>query len=116
MVLAQLAEAERDHVPFVALEAIKLVEGGLADQCDEVWIVECSPATQRARLAHRGATPDDVERRLNAQGPDLAARLTTSLGARKGVRHLSTEGSMEETHALVEDALADALMAFLTQG
>jgi dephospho-CoA kinase len=116
MVLAQLADAERDHVPFVCVEAIKLVEGGLAEQCDEVWLVECSPATQRARLAHRGTAPDDVERRLAAQGPDLAARLTGMLGERKGVRHLSTEGSMDETHAIVEDALADALEAFLTEG
>lgn len=114
MVLAELATAERDHVPFVAIEAIKLVEGGLADQCDEVWLVECSPETQRARLAQRGANPDDIERRLATQGPDLAGRLSVLLGDRKGVRHLSTEGSMDETQSIVEDALADALEAFLT--
>ena len=113
MVLAQLADAERDHVPFVALEAIKLVEGGLADQCDEVWLVECSEATQRARLEHRGAPPDDVARRLATQGPDLVARLTEMLGDRPGIRRVSTEGSLEETQARVEDALADALEAFL---
>lgn len=110
---ARLEAAQRDHVPFVAVEAIKLVEGGLADQCDEVWLVECSEATQRARLAHRGTPSDDVERRLAAQGPDLAARLTEKLGDRAGIRHLSTEGSMDETRALVEDALADALERFL---
>jgi dephospho-CoA kinase len=113
MVLRQLADAERDHVPFVCVEAIKLVEGGLAEGCDEVWLVECSPATQRARLAQRGTAPDDVERRLAAQGPDLAARLAERLGDRAGVRHLSTEGSLEETRAMVEDALADALERFL---
>ena len=113
MVLAQLADAQRDHVPFVALEAIKLVEGGLADQCDEVWLVECSESTQRARLEHRGAAPDDVARRLATQGPDLVARLTEMLGDRPGIRRVSTEGSLEETQARVEDALADALEAFL---
>ena len=30
-----------ERVPFVVVEAIKLVEGGLAERCDEVWIVEC---------------------------------------------------------------------------
>lgn len=110
---AQLEAAERDQVPFVALEAIKLVEGGLAGQCDEVWLVECSEATQRARLAHRGVAADDVERRLRAQGSDLAARLTQALGARGGIRHISTEGTLEETRAVTEDALADALEAYL---
>ncbi|MEP7378185.1 MAG: dephospho-CoA kinase [Chloroflexota bacterium] len=113
LINAQLQVAERDHVPFVAVEAIKLVEGGLADQCDEVWLVECSEPTQRVRLAQRGTQPDDVERRLATQGPSLAARLTQLLGDRAGVRHLSSEGTMDETRAIVEDALADALEAFL---
>jgi dephospho-CoA kinase len=113
LLTARLETAERENVPFVALEAIKLVEGGLANMCDEVWLIECSEATQRARLAHRGSEPHDVERRLAAQGPNLAARLTAMLGERTGIRHLSTEGSMDATHALVEDALADALEAFL---
>lgn len=115
MVLAQLAAAERDRVPFVALEAIKLVEGGLAQGCDEVWLVECSEATQRARLGHRGMAPDDAVRRVATQGPDLVERLAESLGDRPGIRRVSTEGSLEETQARVEDALADALEAFLAE-
>jgi dephospho-CoA kinase len=112
---AELEAAARDHVPFVALEAIKLVEGGLADRCDEVWLISCSAATQRARLAQRGTAPDDIERRLAAQGPDLLERLGASLGERHGVRRVSTEGSMDETRAAVEDALADALEAYLAE-
>lgn len=110
---AELETAARDHVPFVAVEAIKLVEGGLAERCDEVWLIECSVATQRARLARRGTAADDVERRLVTQGPDLVARLTELMGDRAGIRRVSTEGTMEETRAAVEDALADALEAFL---
>jgi dephospho-CoA kinase len=109
----ELETAEKDHVPFVAVEAIKLVEGGLAEKCDEVWLVECSASTQRARLAQRGTSPDDVERRLATQGQDLVARLAESLADRQGVRRVSTEGSLDETRAIVEDALADALEAFL---
>jgi dephospho-CoA kinase len=105
----QLAAAARDDAPFVVVEAIKLVEGGLAERCDEVWLIECQPATQRRRLVGRGASNDDVERRLTAQGPDLAARLATRLGDRPGVRRLSTEGSLAETQATVEDALAAAI-------
>lgn len=111
----ELEAAQRDHVPFVVLEAIKLVEGGLAERCDEVWLVDCSEATQRARLAKRGTASDDVDRRLATQGPDLVARLTKLMGDRAGIRRVSTEGPLEETRALVEDALADALEAFLAR-
>jgi dephospho-CoA kinase len=110
---AALTKAAADHVPFVALEAIKLVEGGLATRCDEVWLVECAPATQRSRLAKRGVPPDDIERRMATQGPGLARHLTEMLGDRPGVRHISTEGTLAQTRATVEDALADALEAFL---
>jgi dephospho-CoA kinase len=89
--------------PFVVLEAIKLVEGGLAAACDEVWLVTCAPATQRERLAGRGATADDIERRLAAQG-DLATRLAPAAH-----RIVTTDGSLDETRDRVEDVLADAL-------
>lgn len=104
-----LEEAERDRVPFVAIEAIKLVEGGLAERCDEVWIVECSTQTQRSRLAGRGVALEDAESRIAAQGEGLSDRLAAALEGRVHVRRLSTEGSLERTRELVEDALADAL-------
>ena len=104
-----LDRAARDQVPFAVIEAIKLVEGGLADRCDEVWIVDCSRTTQRERLAGRGARPDDIDRRLATQGDDLAARLAAQLDGRVPVRRLSTEGTPAETRDLVENALADAL-------
>ena len=107
----RLAEAERDEAPFVVIEAIKLVEGGLADRCDEVWLIDCQPATQRSRLAARGAQPDDIERRMAAQGPELVDRLIARLGDRPGVRRLSTDRAIDETRSMVEDALADAIEA-----
>lgn len=112
---AELAAAAHEHMPFVALEAIKLVEGGLAERCDEVWLIECSTATQRARMANRGAAPADIERRLAAQGADLTDRLAAQLEPRAGVRRVSTEGTLERTRATTEDTLADALEAFLLQ-
>jgi dephospho-CoA kinase len=89
--------------PFVVVEAIKLVEGGLARACDEVWLVACDPATQRERLAGRGADLDDIERRISAQG-DVVARLTPA-----ATRVVSTEGTIEELRVRVEEALAEAL-------
>ena len=109
LVEERIARATRDRAPFVVIEAIKLVEGGLAERCDEVWIVDCSVATQRARLRGRGAAPDDVERRLSTQGDDLAARLAAQLDGRVPLQRLSTEGSLDETRDLVEELLAEAL-------
>ena len=55
-ILAVLATADRDGVPAVVIEAIKLVEGGLADLCDEVWLVTCDPgAAGPARPAGCGS-------------------------------------------------------------
>ncbi len=95
------------------IEAIKLVEAGLAAVCDEVWIVECGPASQRARLTGRGIPAEDAERRISAQGADLAGRLAERLGAGARalpVRHLRTDGPesavRREVDNLVERAIA----------
>lgn len=53
-ILEQIAAAEREDAAAVVIEAIKLVEGGLASLCDEVWLVSCDPVEQRARLLDRG--------------------------------------------------------------
>ena len=70
--------AESAGAPFVVVEAIKLVEAGYAAQCDEVWLVTCTPEEQRERLAGRGYPADEIERRIAAQGADLAERLRPS--------------------------------------
>jgi dephospho-CoA kinase len=101
--------AAHEGSPFVAIEAIKLVEGGLAERCDEVWLVECSPAAQRARLADRGLPADDAERRLIAQGEHLGDRLAAALEGRVPVRRISTDGPREQTRDVVEEALAEVL-------
>lgn len=107
-VLERLERARASGDPFVVIEAIKLIEGGLADRCDEVWLVECTPAEQRQRLIDRGMATDDLERRIAAQGPDLVARL-----AARATRRVSTSGSLVDTRTRVEDALADALAPVL---
>jgi dephospho-CoA kinase len=70
--------ADSAGAPFVVVEAIKLVEAGYAARCDEVWLVTCTPEQQRERLAGRGFPADEIERRIAAQGADLADRLRPS--------------------------------------
>ncbi|HXR27908.1 MAG TPA: dephospho-CoA kinase, partial [Candidatus Baltobacteraceae bacterium] len=57
---AAIAAAEAEGAPAVVIEAIKLVEGGLAAACDEVWLVTCDPEAQAWRLAERGVGPADA--------------------------------------------------------
>ena len=101
---ARLERAARDGDPFVAIEAIKLIEGGLAARCHEVWLIECSPSVQRSRLAGRGMAEADIERRLAAQGEDLVERLSVEAD-----RRIDTSGDRESIRECVEDALADVL-------
>jgi dephospho-CoA kinase len=59
---------ESSDAPVVAVEAVKLVESAAHRLLDSLWLVTC-PAEQRLRrlVDDRGADPEDVEERLNAQ-------------------------------------------------
>ena len=63
-VLARIAAAEAVDAPAIAIEAIKLVEGGLAADCHEVWLVTCDPArtataADQPRNGSHGRRPAD---------------------------------------------------------
>ena len=73
-ILEALDAADAAGATAIVIEAIKLVEGGLAELCDEVWLVTCDPHAQLERLVARGSARDDALARIAAQG-DLAARL-----------------------------------------
>ena len=104
-ILAAIAEAEAAGAPAVIVEAIKLVEGGLATLCDEAWLVTCGHADQLARLAGRGVSADDAARRIAAQD-DPPARL-----ARLVTRVLDTSGDATAAEARAVEAYASALAA-----
>lgn len=104
-ILAAIDGAQRAAAPAVVVEAIKLVEGGLALLCDEVWLVRCDAAAQRDRLRGRGVEDADAEARIATQG-DLESRLR---GA--ATRVIDTSGSPEATHALVREAWETARAA-----
>ncbi len=87
----------------VVVEAIRLVEGGLADVCDEIWLVRCDAAVQRARLESRGYGSTDVAARLATQA-DLEMRLRP-----RATHVIDTSGSLEVTRPVVDRLLAEAL-------
>ncbi|MEA2654396.1 MAG: dephospho-CoA kinase [Chloroflexota bacterium] len=103
-ILAALAETAADGAEAVVVEAIKLVEGGLAELCDEVWFVTCDPGVQRDRLIGRGSSPPDADQRIAAQaGIDDRGRPVAT-------RVIDSSGDADATRALVEDAFAAVMM------
>jgi dephospho-CoA kinase len=102
-ILEAIAAADAKGARAVVIEAIKLVEGGLAALCDEVWLVECRPATQRRRLAGRGMDPAEARRRIAAQG-DLGARLRPH-----ATRVLRTDGHPDDVSSDAQNLLELAL-------
>jgi dephospho-CoA kinase len=94
-IVDRIEAAVLDGAPAVVIEAIKLIEGGLAELCDEVWLVDCTPDDQRARLTGRGMDPGDADRRIAAQG-DLRERL-----APHSTHTIDTSGSEEDVEAAV---------------
>jgi len=54
----------------VVVEAIKLIEAGMADGCDSLWVTTCPPELQVRRLmADRGLSREEAELRVQAQSP-----------------------------------------------
>lgn len=104
-----VAAAEAAAAPAVVVEAIKLVEGGYAALCDEVWLVDCSDATQTERLRRRGLSDADMAARLATQA-GLADRLRSS-----ATRVIETSGDITDTRRAVLAAYAEALAAARTR-
>jgi dephospho-CoA kinase len=103
LILEAIGRAERDGAPAVVVEAIKLVESGLASLLDEVWLVTCAPATQRARLTERGMDPTEADRRMGAQAGAFSGR------EQDVTRILRTDGPPGVARAAAQEALAVAL-------
>ena len=109
VILEEMAVAERAAAPAVVVEAIKLVEGGLAALCDEVWLIVCAADAQlervRGRMSAGGQDPADAAARIDAQ-EGLIARLSPL-----ATRILDTSGDVASTRAQVESAYLEALAA-----
>ncbi len=79
---ARIAASQSDIVVY---EAIRLVESGAADRCDEVWVVTAPRTTRIARLtSSRGMCAQDAERRIAAQPEDAFYRDRATLVIENG--------------------------------
>ncbi|MBI5667141.1 MAG: dephospho-CoA kinase [Chloroflexi bacterium] len=88
----------RASQPVVVIEAIKLLEGDLANAVDEIWVVDASPDTQLRRLVgQRKLSEADARQRIAAQGAqaDKLAKATVII---------RNDGNVEETWKQVQAA------------
>jgi dephospho-CoA kinase len=99
----EIRAADALRPPAIVLEAIKLVEAGHAGWCDEVWLVDCEPVIQLARLTDRGMSKADARQRIAAQAASL------SLWRSAATRILCTDGELATVEGLVAAALAELL-------
>ncbi len=97
-ILAAIAAAEADGAVAVIIEAIRLVEGGLASFCDEVWLVACEPSVQLARLVRRGSSAEEAGQRIEAQA-GFRGRVGSAV-----TRTVDASGDPASTRVLVEGA------------
>lgn len=68
---------DESQAPVVVVEAIKLLESGMADTYDAIWVTTCSQSTQIERLmSTRGMSREMALKRVQAQPPqaDKVAR------------------------------------------
>ncbi len=100
---ALIAAAEEAEADAVVIEAIRLVEGGLAEICDEVWLVTCEPSVQRTRLIDRGESAETADQRMAAQAgfADRVGPIATTV--------VDTSTTPTETRSRVDGMLAAAL-------
>jgi dephospho-CoA kinase len=90
-VAASLAEV-------VVVEAIKLIEAGMADGCDSVWVTTCRPEQQIARIMRaRGLSRAEAEQRVQAQ-PSQEEKITRANVV------IDTSGTLAQTRQQVRRA------------
>jgi dephospho-CoA kinase len=81
----------------IVVEAIKLLEGPLADQVDTIWVVDAGDEVQLRRLMQRGLSKLEAMKRIQVQNPQ-SEKL-----ARAGVV-INNTGTPEETWLQVRAA------------
>jgi dephospho-CoA kinase len=90
----------RQTTPVVVVDAVKLIEAGIVDGCDALWVVTCPLDEERRRLMTRpGMTDAEADRRLAAQAPEAEKVARADVVIDNG-------GTREATRAQIDRAWA----------
>lgn len=85
----------------VVVDAVKLLESGLDEDCDQVWLVLCSPEQQVERLmARNNLSEADAKRRVELQ-PDIEPKL------QRADVTIDNSGTLADTRRQVDQAWRD---------
>jgi dephospho-CoA kinase len=97
----------RASAPVLVLDAIRLIEGGLAERCDTIWVVVCTQDAQMQRLqASRGMTAEQAALRIVAQSPaEDKVRLAHAV--------ITNQGSVEDLAKQVDAAWRQTVLSHL---
>jgi dephospho-CoA kinase len=88
---------------LIVIEAIKLIEAGLNQHCDALWVSHISESQQLKRLINsRGMDIDTAQMRIDVQPPQKEKRQLANV-----VIH--TEGSFKSTWLQIQNALDDTI-------
>jgi dephospho-CoA kinase len=91
---------KRSKAPVAAIEAIKLIESGLAQECDALWVVNVPEPVQEARLIEkRKMSEAEAALRIAAQAPQ-AEKIKAATTV------IDNSGTFEDTWTQVQAALA----------
>lgn len=104
---ALLHRIDDSPADIVVIEAIKLLEGGLAAECDEIWVTRCPEEKQIERLTVcRGMDRDTANMRVKAQSAqeDKVARADVVI---------DTDGTLADTKAQFESAWRGLVQEFM---
>ena len=94
------ALVSRAQQPVIVIEAIKLLEGGLSESVDEVWVVDAKPQTQYRRLVgKRKMSEQEAKQRILGQNPQAE-----KLKQAKVV--IQNDGDIEQTWKQVQAGFA----------
>jgi dephospho-CoA kinase len=101
-IMKRISSANR---PIASIEAIKLLESGLGDHCDHIWVSHASYEHQIQRLTTlRGLTQDEARARITAQPSQLSKFAQANV-------IINTETAFKDTWLRTSRALHDTIQA-----
>ncbi len=94
-------------VPAAVIEAVKIVESGGSDRCDELWIVVADTAVVLSRLEGRGMRREEAQRRMSSQGSagawiDQFVSASVRLGKSRPVLVIDNSSTLKSTLAQID--------------
>ena len=92
------ARIARSNAPHIVVEAVKLVQSGLASDVDALWFISADPETRLRRLMSRSGLDEASARARIAAAPD-----TVPEGVDVGAM-IDNSGDLGSTEAAIEEA------------